>query len=271
MRFFIFMAFFIDLTGHTYGKLTVIGLHCGGYYTVTTWDCKCECGNTTVVRGHKLRGGHTQSCGCLKREGRKRIDLVGMKFNKLTVTSLHSKDYRHLRWNCICDCGNITSVLGYNLKNGAVKSCGCLAKTNPNNKTHGLSNTRLANILDNMKGRCYRKNNNAYHYYGARGIKICDAWLADTNNFYVWAMENGYDDSLTIERINNDGNYEPSNCRWATFLDQSQNKTTTVGKENVLIIRELLKTKTPKEIAEIYNTHIDTIKNIKHRRSYKNI
>lgn len=259
----------MDLTGEVYGRLTALRLYCGGYSTTTLWECKCECGNICNVAAHKLRSGHTQSCGCLK--GRAYIDLVGMKFNRLTVVKLYSSE-GHLRWTCVCDCGIYKNVLGYNLKNGAVKSCGCLSKES-HNKKHGLKRTRLYAIWDNMKSRCYRKNNPSYKHYGGRGIRICTEWKTDFQVFYDWAMSNGYHDNLSIERDKVNEDYSPSNCRWATTEEQAQNKTTSIGREKVLEIRELLKSKTmtQKQIAIIYKVNVDSIMKINNRITYKNI
>lgn len=92
------------------------------------------------------------------------------------------------------------------------------------NCTHGLSKTRLYRIFKKMKDRCYLPSTDSYKYYGARGIKICDEWLSDFTKFYNWALENGYADDLTIDRKNVDGNYEPSNCKWATPKEQGNNR-----------------------------------------------
>lgn len=91
------------------------------------------------------------------------------------------------------------------------------------NNKHGLCKTRLYSIYMNMKTRCYNKNNSHYKYYGKRGIKVCNEWLHDFQAFYDWSMSNGYNDNLTIDRINVDGNYEPDNCRWITQHDQCYN------------------------------------------------
>lgn len=89
--------------------------------------------------------------------------------------------------------------------------------------THGLSKTRLYSIFYDMKGRCYNKNDTTYKYYGEKGVKVCSEWLEDQTSFFEWALENGYSDNLTIDRINVEGNYEPSNCRWTTQLQQNCN------------------------------------------------
>lgn len=95
--------------------------------------------------------------------------------------------------------------------------------------THGKRNTRLYSIYAHIKERCYNANNKSYHYYGAKGIIICDEWLHDFQAFYDWAMANGYADNLTIDRIDVNGNYEPSNCRWVTMKEQSNNKSCNIS------------------------------------------
>ena len=154
-------------------------------------------------------------------------DLTGQTFGRLKVLErAGSNKYGRALWLCKCDCGKITVKTGKLLLNGHCKSCGCGEYENRvNNVTsHRLSNIRLYTIWQGMKQRCYYPKHKDYHNYGGRGIKICKAWLNDFVNFYKWALDNGYRDDLTIDRIDVDGDYTPNNCRWATWREQRLNQ-----------------------------------------------
>lgn len=158
------------------------------------------------------------------------VDLTGKKFGRLTVVSRaeNSKSGKS-RWLCVCECGNECIVHGDSLKNGNTKSCGCIRREANHDRatTHGMSNTPLFAVWCAMVSRCKNPNNKSYKHYGARGINVCGEWL-DSSKFIEWAIKNGYADGLTIERIDVNKGYEPSNCKWITRKEQARNKTNNV-------------------------------------------
>lgn len=166
------MGKFIDLTGKKFGKLTVIKRMPNNKFGVLYWLCQCECGEQTIVRGNRLKSGHTKSCGCIKKE---KASLRGTK------KRIYKKEF-----------------------------------------------DRLRKIFKGMKNRCYNPNTNNYNRYGAKGIIICNEWLNKPLNFCEWAIANGYKNNLTIDRINPNGNYEPSNCRWVNYTEQCRNRKITL-------------------------------------------
>lgn len=181
-------------------------------------------------------------------------DLTGQKFNRLFVISrcdnyISPQGKTIVRWLCRCDCGNEVKVSTSSLIKNKTKSCGCFNRENiiKRNLKHNLSKTRLYKIWQGMKKRCYNVNSKTYKNYGGRGIIICQDWLNDFANFYDWAVNNGYTNNLSIDRINVNGNYEPSNCRWITNKEQSNNK------RNNHYITFDKETHTMAEWAKIYN------------------
>lgn len=210
-----------NLVGEKFGKLTVLeyyGKNEKGYHL---WKCKCDCGNYAIVNNKSIKNGHTKSCGCIHRAK----DLTGKKFGNLTVVKKVERKNRSNQWLCKCDCGKEVVCYQYNLERGTSTSCGCLRSyyAKKTRSCHGESTGKFYKKWSSIKTRCYNKNTPCYKNYGGRGIKMCDEWL-DFWNFREWAYKNGYSEGLTLERIDVNGNYEPSNCKWIPMEEQAINK-----------------------------------------------
>lgn len=175
----------------------------------------------------------------------KALDLAGKKFNRLlAIERVYDRPLKthSAIWKCLCDCGNITYVPASKLCSGEIKSCGCLARETSSRTLkslskeerirrathHGMTKTRLYSIWSHMKERCYKSNTPSFYLYGMRGINVCDEWLHSFEAFRDWAISNGYADSLTLDRIDCNGNYCPDNCRWISMFEQQHNKRNNV-------------------------------------------
>mgnify|MGYP006992064717 CR=1 FL=1 len=156
------------------------------------------------------------------------IDITGQKFNRLTAISIYGKNAdNRITWLCKCDCGNEVVVAGKQLRSGQTKSCGCYNKelTTIRNTKHGKRYTRLYRIWLLMKNRCNNPKDKYYYCYGGKGVKVCDEWTNNFESFYEWSIASGYNDKLSIDRIDSDKGYQPDNCRWTTNKEQQNNKT----------------------------------------------
>ncbi len=155
------------------------------------------------------------------------IDVSGQTFAKLTVIARvppRGKS-RYAFWLCLCECGNTAIVQSRWLRNGRIKSCGCHRR-----RLHGFSGTHIYDIWRGMRSRCGDERCAMYYRYGGRGIALCSEWKNDFLTFRSWAITNGYKPGLSIDRIDNDGNYEPSNCRFLTISENSKRKGKYWGK-----------------------------------------
>jgi len=191
--------------------------------------CKCVCGKEKISNTNRLTNGETSSCGCLL----KLIDLTGRSFHDWTVVSYSHKikkgEIHRFYWNCVCSCGKERTLDQTSLLREKTKSCGCKKSLYISNAimihgdaSKGLKTKEYRTWLG-MKRRCYNSNRKDYKDYGGRGIKVCDRWLHSFQNF-LSDLGRAPTPRHSIDRKNNDGNYEPSNCQWATDKEQQNNR-----------------------------------------------
>lgn len=268
----------IDITGQRFGRLTVLHRDTRENDSHAWWVCLCDCGNKKIAYGAHLKSGSTRSCGCLNKErsqSRKGVmtakSLVGNRFGRLTVVSRFVKpNDKNPKWVCRCDCGNTSIVQGGSLKNGRIKSCGCLniELTKVRNLTHGKSvlnngaRDRTYQTWQGMIQRCHNEKHPAYKWYGGRGLCVCDRWRKDFLNFFddMGERPNGF----TIERKNNAEGYHPNNCIWATREEQSRNKRNVkLDKHKINRIREFVACGiSRKDIAQTFNITVGHVGHI---------
>lgn len=221
------MREYLDLKGQKIGWLEVLELTDKKDGTTKLWKCKCKCGNIIYKKASKLseakKDGYNLSCGCSKNKE----NLIGKVYNDFKVLDYIKDLPRGNRlWKCKClKCGDELEISTFGLKEN-LNVCKKELKEKKKIEHH------LHNCFLRIKNRCYNPNCKTYKYYGGKGIKICDEWLKDSNKFVSWSLQNGFKleknnknyNSITIDRIDNDKDYCPENCRWVTMLDQANNK-----------------------------------------------
>lgn len=216
-----------DISGFKSGTLTVVKpTNERSRNGSIIWECVCECGNKLYLPKERIeKNPYCENCN----KKYNFIDFTGKQVGVLSVIEYAGDS----NWLCKCECGNKKIVHRKVLINGATYACSCKHKLHKAecNTTHGKSNTRLYYVWSGMKRRCFNKNVPEYLRYGGRGITVCDEWLGENGfeNFYKWSFENGYNENAergqcTIDRINVNGNYEPSNCRFIDMKAQQNNR-----------------------------------------------
>ncbi len=205
-----------NMTGQRFGRLVVVA-HAGQRANLEhTWSCRCDCGGIKVVTTNHLRSGHVISCGCAHAEF---IDLRGHRFGRLVaLESTRAADGSHA-WRCRCDCGRVVIRTSGNLRPNS--SCGCALVEHGH--ARGSSPTPEYRAWVGMIQRCTNPNRDNYARYGGRGIRVCVQWLESFDEFFRCVGPRP-SSRHTIDRIDNDGNYEPGNVRWATNEEQHRNK-----------------------------------------------
>lgn len=205
------------------------------------WKFICDCGNEKLATKRAFLDNKIKSCGCIHHVFK---DEVGKTYGRLYVQSLseeRKEKVSRVSFNCLCECGNTKIVTGKNLRTGKIQSCGCLQKEKAKvimkyaqtfapkdgaKPTHGKAGTKIYQCHQSMKQRCYNPKETNYEDYGGRGIKVCDRWLEPDGKGFLNFMEDMGEmpKGLTLDRIDVNGNYEPSNCRWANRSLQGINK-----------------------------------------------
>ena len=200
-----------DIIGKKFGSWTVLEYSHKNKFHSSMFKCICDCGTIIVLSGSDLRSGERTLCRtCWRKSNKGSDELIGQRFGKLIVLSRsRNPKKRNYIYHCQCDCGSKHDERSDRLKSGAATSCPHCSRI-----THGMTDTPTFRIWGGMISRCHNKKAANYRNYGARGIKVCDRWRYSFENFLNDMGERP--PNLQIDRINNDGNYEPGNCRWVT-------------------------------------------------------
>jgi hypothetical protein len=245
-----------DITGQKVGKLTAIK-RIRTENRKSIWLFRCDCGTEKEIVAGNVLHGTTKSCGCITRFK----DITGQKFGRLTAIKLIGTNEKgHTVWLFGCDCGVQKEISSSEVLKHSTKSCGCLRKDGKEKASlvHGGFGTRVHRIWSGMLSRCRNPVNKDYKNYGGRGIQVCDEWH-DFSKFQNWALNNGYSDDLSIDRIDSNGNYCPQNCKFSTITEQARNKRNTIWydingiKKSLVEWCEILNI--PLEIARARNKH----------------
>lgn len=216
-----------DLTGQRIGYLRVIRRatwRVGTQRGTVFWECLCDCGKTTIKRYGGLVRAKIVSCGCKAKN--RASELIGQTFGRLTVIGRAENTRQATRcWVCRCECGREHLVRTAALRRGAVRSCGCLQRKlmGDRQRTHGLSHLPEYQTYSSMMDRCYNPDNSSFENYGGRGVRVCERWLDSVANF-IADMGQKPSKHHSLDRIDCNGHYEPSNCRWALPEDQARNR-----------------------------------------------
>ena len=220
---------YVDLTGRRFGKLFVVR-RVGRDGKYQWWECRCNCGRIRTIYTARLTCGAMTSCGCSHKPVRiGRENLTGQQFGRWTVIGTAAEKGPGWKWLCRCECGTTALRSAYSLIRGHSRSCGCYRNevTGNRTRTHGMTETAEYAIWQGIKRRCLNPNEEAYPNYGGRGIIICDRWR-DSFGAFLEDMGPRPGPEYSVDRFpDNDGNYEPGNCRWATGSQQMRNTRLT--------------------------------------------